>query len=409
MKMRRVIAWATLAACLCGFSAALILHASRTDLTEVRVASPTYGDVTNQVTTNGSVQPVNEFQARANFPGMVAKVNVELGDKVRAGQMLITMKDPFAVSRVTAANLAVETAEEADHDVHRGGTQEERIMFAGDLTHARLAQSDAAHKLEILMKLQERGAASVAEVAAAQKQLKDADATLQMLQQRDTGRYSADAVSSVEAKLTDAKASVEAAKVNFDNANIASPLAGTVYSVSVSPYDFVPIGADLLRVADLNQAQIRAYFDEPEVAKLKAGQPVTIAWDGKPGTIWHGHIKQTPVAAMPLGSRSVAECVINVDDAKGDLLPNTNVIVTVTIDKHSHVLQLPRQALHTAGIADSVYRVMNGRLVRTPVQVGLVTLDRFEVVSGLSADDVIAIDAVDNRPLADHLEVKTSK
>jgi HlyD family secretion protein len=409
MKMRKFIGWTTAATIVCGVAVVLVLHASRPERIDVVVVFPGYGDVANQVTTNGSVQPINEFQARANFPGMVEKVNVELGDKVKPGQLLVTMKDPFAVSRVTAANAAVESATEIDQDIRRGGSQEERILLAGDLAHAQLAQSDAAHKLEILVKLQERGAASPVEIASAQKQLKDADATLQTLQLRDTGRYSAGALGSAEAKLTDARASRDAAKVAFDNANIASPLVGTVYSVSVSPYDFVPMGADLLRVADLNQAQIRAYFDEPEVGKLKAGQLVTIVWDGKPGMTWHGHIKQAPVAAMPLGLRSVAECIIKVDDAKGDLLPNTNVIVTVTIDKHSHVLQLPRQALHTAGAADSVYRVVDGKLVQTPVEVGLVTLDHFEVVKGLSPNDVVAVASVNNHPLTNGLEVKTSR
>src|ERR1700679_1544326 len=51
-------------------------------------------------------------------------------------------------------------------------------------------------------------------------------------------------------------------------------MSGMVYSVLVSAYDFVPMGADLIRVADLKNVQIRANFDEPEIGKLKAGQDV---------------------------------------------------------------------------------------------------------------------------------------
>jgi HlyD family secretion protein len=193
--------------------------------------------------------------------------------------------------------------------------------------------------------------------------------------------------------VADARATVDSAKNQFNNANISSPMAGTVYSIKVVPYDFVPVGADLVRVANLNQVQVRAYFDEPEIGKLAAGQPVTITWDGRPDRTWHGHIKQAPIAAMALGPRSVGECIIAVDDAKEDLLPNTNAIVTVTIQKHLHVLTIPRVALRTEGSANYVYRVEDGRLRRTSVNVGLVNLDRAEITSGLSRGDTVVLGA----------------
>jgi HlyD family secretion protein len=386
-----------------------VLHSSLESPVGVRVVSPSYQDVANLVTTNGQVEPTKEFQARANFPGMVEKVPVELGAKVNPGQLLVTMKDPYAVSRVATAVSAVSGAKEADENIQRGGTQEERIALAGDLEHAKLAQSSTEHSLQALEKLQREGAASTSEVDAAQKKLADANATLATLQQRNTERYSPNAVHAAQAKLADAEAALGAAKISFANANISSPMSGTVYSVSVSPYDFVPLGADLLRVADLTQMQIRAYFDEPEVGKLKADQPVSITWDGRPGITWHGHIREAPVAAQPMGTRSVAECLITVDDAKGDLLPNTHVVVTVPIEKHLHVLTVPRPALQAQGGGNSVFRVVNGRLVRTPVNIGLVNLDLVEIVEGLSPQDVVAVSTENEQPLSDHLAVKTGK
>jgi HlyD family secretion protein len=203
--------------------------------------------------------------------------------------------------------------------------------------------------------------------------------------------------------------SLKAAEVQYDNANISSPMAGTVYSIQVSAYDFVPMGADLVRVADLSQVEVRAYFDEPEIGKLIAGQPVKIVWDGKPGRVWHGHIKQAPVAAVALGPRSVGECTITVDDAREDLLPNTNVIVTAMIERHQHVLTIPRGALRTEGQANFVFRVVNGRLKRTPVDVGIVNLDRVEVRRGLVEGDAVAVNTMDNRELSDNLAVTPTR
>jgi HlyD family secretion protein len=149
------------------------------DSVEVRVAPATYQDLERLVTTNGSVVPTSEFQARANFPGIVEKVYVELGDKVQAGQMLVSMKDPFASARIATANSALQAARVADQNIRSGGSQEERIGLEGDLKHAQLAQAEAAKGLAALERLQQQGAASAAEVDAAQQRLQAADATLQ--------------------------------------------------------------------------------------------------------------------------------------------------------------------------------------------------------------------------------------
>jgi HlyD family secretion protein len=186
-------------------------------------------------------------------------------------------------------------------------------------------------------------------------------------------------------------------------------MAGTVYAVQVSAYDFVPMGGDLLRVANLQSVEIRAYFDEPEIGKLQAGQPVRIDWNGRPDRRWHGRIKQAPVAAMALGARSVGECIITVDDSKEDLLPNTNVMVTVTIQQHHHVLTVPRAALRTDGPENYVFRVVDGKLQRTPVTPGIINLERVEIPQGLGSDDVVALNAADNRNLQDGMPVRVGK
>ncbi|HEX4576961.1 MAG TPA: efflux RND transporter periplasmic adaptor subunit, partial [Edaphobacter sp.] len=67
---------------------------------------------------------------------------------------------------------------------------------------------------------------------------------------------------------------------------------------------------------------------------------------------------------------------------------------------------IPREALHTDG-GDFVYRVINGKLVRTPVQVGIATnLIRAEITSGLTEKDTVALGAINNRELSNGLTVK---
>lgn len=388
--------------------AAIAAIAHKTDAVEVWTVTPSYQDLSLQVTTNGTVMPTNEFQARAFWPGIIDKVDVELGDKVKPGQMLVSMKDPFAISRMTAANAALQGWRLSVQNIRNGGSQADRIDLRGNLAHAQLAQADAAKKLASLQQLRQQGAASQAEIDAAQQKLQDANTTLETLNEKNTRPYTDLDMKNATSHLADAQANVDSAKVQFNNANITSPIAGTVYSIKVVPYDWVPVGTDLIRVADLNHVEVRAYFDEPEIGKLAAGQPVKITWEGKPGHTWHGHIKQAPISATALGPRSVGECIITVDDAKEDLLPNTNVIVVATIQQRSHAFAIPRSALHTDGPQSYIFTVADGRLHRTPVDTGIVNLNYAEITHGLNPNDPIALNAIDNRDLTDGMPVRSA-
>jgi HlyD family secretion protein len=385
--------------------AVIIAHFFSHDLVEIRAAAVNHQNMSNWVSTNGKVEPIEEFPVYAHAPGVVAKIYVEVGQKVKIGEPLIKMDDSDAAARLATANSTLQIAQSGLHDLTQGGTQEERNSLAGDLARSQLQQQQAANDLAALKQLQQKGAASPSEVAAAEQRLQSANSTVKSLQTRSTDRYSATDRSRSEAQLADAKATVAAAQNSYANDNIRSKVAGTVYSIPVSPYDFVPAGENLMDVADLNRIQIRAYFDEPTIGVLAVGQAVKINWDAKPNQVWHGHISRAPTTVITYGTRNVGECIITVDDARGDLLPNTNVVVTVTTSQRFNVLSVPREALHTDA-GDYVYRVLNDKLVRTPVQVGVVNLTRAEITSGLTEKDTVALSATSNRELSNGLAVK---
>lgn len=383
----------------------LVVRVSARDTVDVRAAAVTPQTLVSSIATSGKVEPIEEFEAYAPAPGVVAKVYVSVGQKVKTGDLLIKMDDSDVVARLATANATLRTAEASQHDISHGGSQDERLGLTGDIERAKLQQQQATNDLAALKQLQQKGAASASEVAAAQQRLATLTNSLQGLESRSTGRYSDEDKARAQAQVADAHAAVAAAQAGYANNNIRAPLSGTVYSIPVSQYDYVPAGENLLDLADLNRIQVRAYFDEPEIGKLAVGQAVKITWDAKPNRTWHGHISRAPSTVIAYGTRNVGECLVTVDDAREDLLPNTNVIVTVTTSERFNVLSVPREALHTEG-GDFVFRVVDGRLVRTAVQVGLVNLTRVEITGGLTEKDTVALNAINNRELTNGLPVK---
>ena len=261
--------------------------------------------------------------------------------------------------------------------------------------------------LATVQQLYAKGSASAGEVSTAEQRLRNANLALSNAQNRTTSRYGAEDRASAEARVRDAQASVAAARTLLESVNIHSPISGSVYSIPVSAYDFVPAGDDLLDVADLNRIQVRANFDEPEIGKLARGQAVKIVWDAKPNTSWHGHIDRAPTTVITYGTRNVGEAIVSVDDARGELLPNTNVTVTVTEMQRFNVLSIPREALRTEGSQNFVYRIVGNHLSRTPVKVGVVNLTSVEITGGLASNDTVVLGAATTgKEMTDGLEVK---
>jgi HlyD family secretion protein len=386
--------------------AALAAHFFSHDQVEIRAAAVNHQNLQSTESTNGKVEPIEEFPAYAPAPGVIARIYVEVGQKVKAGQLLIKMDDSAAAAHLAAARSTLQNAKSGLQDLNQGGTQEERNLLATDLARAQSQQQQAANDLAALKQLQQKGAASPSEISSAEARLQNANGLVKSLQIRSTDRYGASDRSRSEAQLADAKAAVAAAQSSYADDNIRSKVSGTVYSIPVSQYDYVPAGENLMDVADLNRIQVRAYFDEPTIGVLAVGQAVKISWDARPNQTWHGHISRAPTTIITYGTRNVGECIITVDDARGDLLPNTNVTVTVTTSQRFNVLSIPREALHTDG-GDYVYRVVDGKLVRTPVQVGPGTnLTRAEITSGLTDKDTVATGSLSNRELSNGLAVK---
>lgn len=385
----------------------LRLPSSR-DRVVIRTARVERQDLVSTVSTNGRVEPVVDFQAHAPAAGVIDALPVKLGQRVTKGQELVRLNATDAQSKVAAAQASLVGAMGTLKNMQAGGTQEELLSQRSDLAAAQAQQRQAAVTLSSLQALQAKGAASANEVAAAQQRLSDAQSRLAQIQTRMHARYSPTDLATQRAQVLEARSALSSAESGISSLDVHSPISGTVYSLPYARYDFVPAGDALVNVADLNHLQVRAYFDEPEIGKLVAGEPVRIVWDAKPNEVWHGHVTQAPTTVITYnGTRNVGVCLISIDDPNGDLIPNTNVTVTVTTSQRSGVLSLPREALHTDGTRNFVYRVVNEKLVRTPVTIGLINLTRVEITGGLRLGDVVALGATTDVDLTNGMRVKT--
>lgn len=335
---------------------------SRRSEIPVRAAKAERQTITATIQTNGKIEPINNFEAHAPSATTVKRVLVREGDHVRAGQLLLELDAADARSQAAKALAQVKAAEADLHTVQHGGTREEVLTTQAQLSTAATERNAAQRNLEAVKALQQRGAASQGEVSDAENRLSTAQAQVSLLQQKLGSRYAPPDVARVQAREQEAQAAYTAAQQLLKQSNVTAPRDGKVYSLPVRPGQFVQTGDLLVQVADLSQVQLRAFVDEPDIGRLRPGEPIRVSWDAVPGQTWQGQVTRVPTTVVTLGTRNVGEFTCMVSNPGEKLLPNVNVNLVIVTAEHPNALTVPREAIHQDDGRQFVLQIADGEL-----------------------------------------------
>ena len=103
---------------------------------------------------------------------------------------------------------------------------------------------------------------------------------------------------------------------------------------------------------------------------------------------------------------NVGEVLCAISNDKMELIPNTTVDVRIEINERADALVVPRGAVQIDGAHRYVFRLDGGRLHRTEIRVGLSNATQFEVLSGITAGDTLALPG--DAPLRNNMAVRVA-
>ncbi len=398
--------WVTALVILVAVIALVAFVSHRDDAVPVRTAIVEQSSIRSLVSTNGKIEPVTNFEAHAPVSTSVRRVLVKEGDSVKKGQLLLVLDDAEARAQAARAETQLKTAQADRSAAKRGGNQEEVLSLEAQLLKAGADRDSAQRNLDALTKLEQQGAASAGEAREAQNALARADAQLTFLRQKQTQRYSNAELARVDAQRAEAQATYDAAQSVLAKSNIRAPFDGIVYSLPARQGGFVAVGDLLLQVADLRKVLVRAFVDEPDVARLAPGNPIEITWDAVPGRVWQATVTAIPSTVKLRGARNVGETTSIVDNRDLKLLPNINVGVAIVTAERDNVLVVPREAVRMDDSKPYVLLIAGHELKRREVETSLSNLTQVQVTRGLAARDVVAINSSNGKPIGDRMQVK---
>ena len=392
-----------------GIIGAVILLASfmsRDDSIPVRAATAERSTIRSLISTNGKIEPVQNFEAHAPIGTTIKRLLVKEGDHVKKGQLLLQLNDAEARSQAARALSQVRGAQADSSAIESGGNREEVLTIESQIVKARADHDAAQRNLEALRRLQQKGAASPGEVKDAENQLARSEADLKLLQQKQKDRYSQPEIARVGAQRAEAQSAYAAAQDVLTRLNIRAPFDGVVYSLPVRQGAYVGPGDLVLQMADLSRVLVRAYVDEPDVGRLAPGQKIEVTWDAVPGRVWEGKVDVVPASVKLRGTRNVGETTTVVDNHDFKLLPNINVGVTIVAAEHRNVITVPREAIRQDNSKTFVFEIANNQLRRRDVQTSISNLTQVEITAGLADNALVALGSINSKPLKGGVEVK---
>jgi HlyD family secretion protein len=372
----------------------------------IRAAVVTRGPIASVISTNGKIEPVDNFEAHAPAPTTVKKIYVKAGEQVKTGQIMVQLDDADARAEAAKAEAQLRAADAELSSVKSGGTQEEVLTNQAQLAKARTERAAAKRNLDALQALHQRGAASAEEVQAAQNRLNAAEADFRLFSQKKNNRFSTADIAKAQATAAEAQAQLSAAQDLLRKSDIRAPRDGEVYSLPVRQGQYVAAGDLIVAVANLKTVEVRAFVDEPDIGRLRKDQTVEITWDAIPDRVWKGTLTQLPTNVTTLGTRNVGEITCAIENSDGKLLPNVNVSVSVVTARDQDALTIPREAVHQDANGRFVYQVVNDELKRTPIETSVSNLTRVEVTNGVQDNAVIALGTYSTQQLRDGLPVR---
>ncbi|MGD9953500.1 MAG: efflux RND transporter periplasmic adaptor subunit [Burkholderiales bacterium] len=350
----------------------------------VSVAAATPAALPVRVFGIGTVEARYSYAVGPTQTGRVARVLVDHGDGVRAGQVLAEM-DPVDLEARLAGTRAA-------------------LARAGDAARAAEAQ---VREAEARRALAAANAARYRELAAtgfvskelAHNRRGEAEAAAAAL---EAARAQADAARRDLERLAHER---DAASRQLANLKLRSPVDGVVTARLAEPGSTVLAGQALLKVIDPASAWVRVRVDQRRAGALREGQRARIVLRSAGGVPLDGE-----VARIELVSDAVTEeRLVNVTFEQPPRGLSIGELAEVTIDggRIENALVVPSAALHRAGEDSGVWRVDGGRARFQPVQTGMQSLDgRTELLAGLERGDELIVYA--NAQLAEGDRVRVS-
>ncbi|MGE5608291.1 MAG: efflux RND transporter periplasmic adaptor subunit [Bacillota bacterium] len=358
---------------------------------QVMVTHAVEGPVIQAFYATGTLLPEREYPIKSNAPGYLTKVFVDKGDQVKLDQ-------PLAVVLEDGVQNKFEQSK-ADRDL--------KAKLADEKTSPMLAELDSriagtVELLEIARREQKRLSDAAARNAASQSDLDRALDRTQTLSiqlaglkaQRDTKKLE------LQKDLEVAEAALRIAQWNVDRQTIRCPIDNAqVLDRPVTIGTRLAVNDHIMQVADARPENLvmRAAVDEEDKTQVHLNQLVHMTLYAFGDRVFEGRVHRIYPKADP--ERRTFEIDVEMLEKNPAYAAGMTGELAFIIDRKDIAQVIPSQAVQS----NSVYVIRNNQIEQADVHIGLRSVERTEILSGLRPDDLVLLSPIDAMKPGQHV------
>lgn len=271
------------------------------------------GDIEDQVSATGSLQPRDYVDVGAQVSGQLRKILVEVGSEVKEGDLLAEIDAETSMARVEASRAQLRSQQ-------------------AQMTERELALGKAERDLQRQKNL-------MLEEATTTETLQNAETTVR------TARAQ---IQSLKASMEQLQASMRVEEANLKFTRIYAPMGGTVVSITARQGQTLNTNQSaptLMRIADLSVMTVQTQVSEADVSKLRGGMAVYFTTLGGQGRRWYGELKKIEPTPTVTNNVVLYNALFEVPNSNRSLMTQMTAQVFFVVSDAKDVLMVPMSAL----------------------------------------------------------------
>jgi HlyD family secretion protein len=358
-----------------------------------KVALVERGDVARSVVARGKIEPLSKVEVKSKANGIIKALLVDVGDAVKAGQVLGELDKEDLQAQVREAKATLDG--------------EEANLQAAVAALARARIESANPELEFARRDYERAQELFKEKIASQQQLDDASRAYEVSRNRQ--QLLEAVVQSAEAQLEQARARVAAAKAALDRAEeslgyatIRAPISGLVLTRDTELGDAVSSILNLgsaatliMTLGDMSTVYIKGEVDEADIGKAECGQRVRTKVESFPAESFEGVVKRIAPMGKEQNNVTTFEVRVSISNPQGKLRVKMTANAEIVLEEHKNALLAPEAALLYDKEKNVAVQLLDAAAKpgwrKAPIKVGISNGQRTEVLWGLKEGDRLVL------------------
>jgi HlyD family secretion protein len=358
-----------------------------------KLAKVERGDLAKSVVATGKVEPITKVEIKSKASGIVKKLYVDAGDRVKKGQLLAELDKEEIEARVAQARAQTEASEAS-----LKGTQ-------ADLERAKVDAEGP--DVPMLKRAYGRAQGMAKEGVVSQSALDDAQKNYEMSLNKQN-------VAKAQLQVLHAKIGQAQAQVAQDHANlkqleeqlgyttITSPIDGIILSRDVEVGDAVSsilvLGSTatlIMTEGDISEVYVKGKVDESDIGKVYMGQPARIKVESFKDKTFNGKVTKISPMGVEKDNVTTFEVRVSINNPGGELKAVMTANAEIILEEHKGVLQIPEGAIlydkdKKASVEIPDPKGKEGKN-KISVNIGISNGAKTEVLGGLKEGDQVVL------------------